>query len=57
MQAYDLKTLSLLAQLKEKVADVIQIQKPNPLPAEIPFATPSPEDAIIEILDNNREEE
>jgi hypothetical protein len=57
MEALDQATLGKLAALKEKLADVINIQKPAPLPAEVPFGTPSPEDALIEILDNNKLDE
>lgn len=34
--------------------NVIPIQQPPPLPTDIPFSTPSPEDTLIEILDDEK---
>lgn len=36
--------------------NVVPMQRPAPLPAEIPFGTPNPEDTIIEILDDGKED-
>lgn len=35
----------------EQPNNVVSLQRPAPLPVELPFGTPSPEEAIIEILD------
>ena len=45
-------------ELIEKIegAKVITIQKPPPIPHALPYGTPSPEDAIIEILDYGKKE-
>jgi len=46
----------------DKLAEVIELfrqpaQLPPPLPHAIPFATPDPMDALIEMVDNNKAED
>lgn len=43
----------------DELADIIEMfkQYPYPLPHKHPFGTPSPEDALIEAIDNNKKDD